>query len=156
MLQSLRPMNAIELLEGPHRRIESLLESLAGTKGDPPRQTGLFDAIANALAVHAEPEERDLYPLTPDEQVIVKSVREHLAIARRLTRLVRFHRSGRRLDTKLELPRARVMLHATRQEISLFPEVKQRLDGRELQALGGQMLATKRELAQDHAGVTAA
>jgi len=157
MLQALPAMNAIELLETQHREMEEILERLAKTPGDRSRQGNLFDDIAERFAIHAEIEERHLYPVTTHEQVIVKSVRQHLAIASMLAKLVRLHRSSRRrLGAKLELLRERVMLHVTLQEIYLFPELKQRLRELELQVLGGKMLATVRELEGGNAALTAA
>ena len=95
--------------------------------------------------------------MTTHEQVIVKSVRQHLAIASMLAKLVRLHRSSRRRwGAKLEVLRERVMLHVTLQEIYLFPELKQRLRELELQVLGGKMLATVRELEGGNATLTAA
>ena len=146
-------MHAIELLQTQHRHIEGLFDGLSRANGGRPNKSNLLDEIAQALAIHAAIEERHLYPLTMHAQVIIQSVREHLAIASALTKLVRLHRSGRRSETKLALLRARVLLHVTLEEIYLFPEVKERLREPELEALGQEMLSTMRAVGKGAASV---
>ena len=144
-MQSPPVMNAIELLETQHREVEDLFERLARTKGDARKKANLLDAIAAALALHTELEERHLYPVAPPERVVVQSVRQHLAIASELTNLARVHRSHRHFESRLNVLRQRVGLHITLEETLLFPGVERKLGEPALEVLGAEMLATMSE-----------
>ena len=73
-------MTAIEMLKKQHREVSAMFDKLEGAKSAGQRRQ-IFDAIADALAIHATIEERHFYPAVKNkatEELLLESVEEHL------------------------------------------------------------------------------
>src|SRR5262245_18627366 len=83
-------MTAIEMLKEQHREVAALFEKLEAAKSSAQRRQ-IFEAIADALAVHAAIEERHFYPAVKrkgTEEMLQEAVEEHLEIKRAIAELL--------------------------------------------------------------------
>ena len=142
-------MNAIEMLEGQHAAVERLFDELEEAKGD--EKQALFDELADSLAMHAMIEERHFYPALREdetEDVIERSLHEHLDMKRVLADLLTLDAEDERFDAKLAVLREEVEKHVEEERDETFPIAEDLLDEDHLEALGQEMLATMADIMQ--------
>jgi hemerythrin superfamily protein len=140
-------MDAIELLEEQHREVEDLFEEIAEAEADEKRE--IFEEIADQLAIHATIEERHFYPAVRDastDEILRRSVEEHLAVKRLITEILDQRASDEELEAKIKLLEEEVEKHVEEEETQLFPKVRTLLDTAALAALAQQMIATQDSL----------
>jgi hemerythrin superfamily protein len=140
-------VNAIDLLEGQHREVESLFAKLEKASGASKR--GLFIEIADKLAIHAAIEEKDFYPAVRakrTEDILLESLEEHLGIKRVLADLLAIDVGDETFDAKAKVLKEQVEHHVEEEEDDLFPKVKKLMDEETLIAIAQQMTATQEEL----------
>jgi hemerythrin superfamily protein len=141
-------MNAIELLESQHREVEDLFSKIKGTK-NADKKAGLFEEIADALAVHAAIEEHVFYPAVKakrTEDILLESLEEHLGIKRVLADLLATDAEDETFDAKLKVLEEQVTHHVGEEESDLFPKVRKLFGADELEAIGQEMSAEQTEL----------
>ncbi len=143
-------MNAIDLLEQQHREVEELFEEFEGA-GDGAVKTKerLCQEISDALAVHAEIEEKLFYPESKQENtedVLRESVEEHLSMKRLVADLIESDPSDEQFDAKMKVLKEQVEHHVEEEEKELFPKVRKDLSKDELEDLGERMQALAEEL----------
>lgn len=146
---TLSGMNAIEMLEGQHAAVERLFDELEEAKGD--EKQALFDELADSLAMHAMIEERHFYPALREDEtddVIERSLREHLEMKRVLSDLLTLDAEDERFDAKLAVLREEVEKHVEEERDETFPIAEDLLDEDHLEALGQEMLATMADIMQ--------
>jgi hypothetical protein len=146
---TLSGMNAIEMLEGQHAAVERLFDELEEAKGD--EKQALFDELADSLAMHAMIEERHFYPAIRDDEtddVIERSLHEHLEMKRVLAELLTLEAEDERFDAKLAVLREEVEKHFEEERDETFPIAEDLLEEDHLEALGQEMLATMAEIMQ--------
>jgi hemerythrin superfamily protein len=143
-------MDAIEMLKEQHREVESLFEKY-DEKGDHAEKgkQQIFEAIADALAIHATIEEKHFYPAIKErrtEDILLEALEEHLGIKRVIADLLRVDSSDETFDAKMKVLKEQVEHHVEEEESDLFPKVKKIFDREELTAIATQMQRTMTEL----------
>jgi hemerythrin superfamily protein len=140
-------VNAVDLLEGQHREVERLFAKLEKASGA--SKQGIFDEIADKLALHAAIEEKDFYPAVKakrTEDILLESLEEHLGIKRVLADLLAIDVEDETFDAKAKVLKEQVEHHVGEEEDDLFPKVKKLMDEETLIAIAQQMTATQEEL----------
>ena len=136
-------MEATEYLTRQHREIEqALVDALAAENPDVKRSR--FLDIADALILHIAAEELVFYPAVhdqPNEDVLLESLEEHLALKRLLSDLLALHGDDVTFQPKLHVLREQAEHHHKDEEKKLFPEVRERFDDAWREALGRRMEA---------------
>ena len=143
-------MNAIDLLEQQHREVEELFEEFEGA-GDGAVKTKerLCREISDALAIHAEIEEKLFYPESKQEnteEILRESVEEHLAMKRIVADLMESGPSDDQFEAKVKVLQEQVEHHVEEEEKELFPKVRKDLSKDELDDLGERMQRLADEL----------
>ena len=143
-------MNAIDLLEQQHREVEELFEEFEGA-GDGAKKTKerLCREISDALAMHAEIEEKLFYPESKQEnteEILRESVEEHLSMKRILADLLESGPSDEQFDAKMKVLKEQVEHHVEEEEKELFPKVRKDLSKDQLDDLGERMQTMAEEL----------
>ena len=144
-------MNAIDLLETQHRDIETLFERLEQVN-KASRQT-LFDDVADLLAIHSSIEELHFYPSVNDadtEQLLDRSLEEHLAVKRKLALCMVTASGTARFMKELRALADEVRHHVQEERTELFPKVRQLMTPDQLEALGQEMTSTMAQLQEGH------
>ena len=134
-------MEATDYLTRQHREIEQALrEALAAE--DPDVKRSRFLDIADALILHIAAEELVFYPAVhdqPNEDVLLESLEEHLALKRLLSDLLALRGDDVTFQPKLHVLREQAEHHHRDEERKLFPEVREKLDAARREALGREM-----------------
>lgn len=141
-------MNAVDLLERQHREAEELFAELEKATAD--RKEELFNALADALAVHTTIEEKHFYPTTMAgadvEDLLRAAAEEHLGIKRFIADLLEIDADDPTFEAKMNVLKEQVEHHVKEEERDLFPKVREALDAPALEALGQAMEATAKSL----------
>jgi hemerythrin superfamily protein len=141
-------MNAIELLKFQHRAVEKLFSQIDKAKTAGAKQ-GLFEQVADSLAVHATIEEHQFYPAVRakrTEDILLEALEEHVGIKRVLADLLETDADDPTFDAKIKVLGEQVEHHVGEEEKDLFPKVKKILGSEELEILGQNMSAEQAEL----------
>jgi hemerythrin-like domain-containing protein len=143
-------MNAIDLLEQQHREVEELFEELEGA-GENAKKTKerVCQELADALAVHAEIEEKLFYPESKQENtedILRESLEEHLSMKRLLADILEGEVEDDQFDARITVLKEQVEHHVEEEEKELFPKVRKALSREELDDLGTRMQAMAEEL----------
>jgi hemerythrin superfamily protein len=145
-------VNALKLLEDQHREVEDLFEEFESA-GDGAKKTKerIFKQIADALAVHAEIEEKLFYPEAKEasedlEDLLRESVEEHLSVKRIIADLLQAGVEDEQFDARVKVLKEQVEHHVEEEESELFPQVKKACDDSTLEDLGGRMEELAHEL----------
>ena len=141
-------MDAIDYLTRQHREIEQALREALDAV-DPDVKRSRFLDIADALILHIAAEEQVFYPAVhddPNEDVLLESLEEHLALKRLLSDLLALHGDDVTFQPKLHVLRELCEHHHRDEERKLFPEVRSRQDATRLEALGAEMEALQLRL----------
>jgi hemerythrin superfamily protein len=143
-------MNAITLLKHQHREVEALFNQMHRAKASDARR-GIFERIADALAVHSAIEEKRFYPAVKErstESILLESVEEHLAIKRVIADLLQLDAGDETFAAKIKVLEDEVAHHVEEEEETLFPRVEQMFDDEALESLGEAMEETQTALLQ--------
>jgi hemerythrin superfamily protein len=141
-------MSAIDLLEGQHREVDALFAALEDATSKE-QKAGLFDQLADKLAIHAAIEEHHFYPTVRarrTEDILLESLEEHLSIKRVLADLLDTQADDETFDAKIKVLQEQVEHHVAEEEGELFPKVRKLLDATELDALEQEMVAEQEQL----------
>ncbi|HEX9049740.1 MAG TPA: hemerythrin domain-containing protein [Anaeromyxobacter sp.] len=143
-------MNAIDLLEQQHREVEELFEEFeAAGDGATKTKERVAREISDALAMHAEIEEKLFYPESKQEnteELLRESVEEHLSMKRILADLLESGPSDDQFEAKMSVLKEQVEHHVEEEEKELFPKVRKDLSKDELEDLGERMQTMGEEL----------
>jgi hemerythrin superfamily protein len=136
-------MEATEYLTHQHRQIEEALrEALA--QDNPDIKRSRFLDIADALILHIAAEEQVFYPAVHrdrNEDVLLESLEEHLALKRLLSDLLSLHGDDVTFQPKLHVLREQAEHHHRDEEKKLFPQVREKMDAAAREELGREMEA---------------
>ena len=141
-------MEATEYLTRQHREIEQALRNALATESPDVKRSQFLD-IADALILHVAAEELVFYPAVhdqPNEDVLLESLEEHLALKRLLSDLLALQGDDVTFQPKLHVLREQAEHHHRDEERKLFPEVRARLDEARREALGREMDALELSL----------
>jgi hemerythrin superfamily protein len=143
-------VNAIDLLEQQHREVEELFEEFEDAGEDALKtKERLCREISDALAMHAEIEEKLFYPESKQENtedILRESVEEHLAVKRLLADLMETEAGDEQFDAKVKVLKEQVEHHVEEEEKELFPKVRKSCSKEELEDLGERMQTLAEEL----------
>ena len=143
-------MNAIEMLKKQHREVEELFETLEGAgEGAMKTKERVFQQLADALAVHAEIEEKIFYPESKDadtEELLREAVEEHLSVKRVIADLMQTGPEDEQFDARCKVLREQIEHHVKEEEEELFPKVKKACSKEQLEDMGERMEAMADEL----------
>jgi hemerythrin superfamily protein len=145
-------MNAIEMLKKQHREVEELFETLEGAgEGAMKTKERVFEQLADALAVHAEIEEKIFYPESKDaaadtEELLREAVEEHLSVKRVIADLMQTGPEDEQFDARCKVLKEQIEHHVKEEEEELFPKVKKACSKEQLEDMGERMKAMADEL----------
>ena len=132
-------MDAIELLERQHRRLEELFSALKDS--DTPTAED-FKAASDLLAAHMTIEEDLFYPAVRagrTEDILLESLEEHLSIKRVLADMLTLASDDPQFGPKLHVLAEQLEHHHKEEEDHLFPKARKLLDDAAREALGASM-----------------
>jgi hypothetical protein len=141
-------VDALEMLAAQHDEIANLFDDLED-ESSLMRKRQLWEALADALAVHVTIEERHFYPAARaanTDEILGESMDEHLAIKRVLSDMLMTPIDDETFDAKASALRELVEAHVEEEERDLFPKVELLLDENALVAIAGEMMATQEAL----------
>jgi hemerythrin superfamily protein len=130
-------VNAIELLTTQHKEVKALFRKIEMAEGEEMRE--LFEALADAFAVHAAIEEQHFYPSTKSartEELLQEAVEEHLSVKRIIADLLECQPSDPQFNAKIAVLQEQVEHHIEEEEGELFPKVKRMFGRDQLEDLG--------------------
>ena len=141
-------LEATAYLTRQHREIEAALREALDIEDGAVKRSRFLD-IADALILHIASEEQVFYPAIhddPNEDVLLESLEEHLAIKRLLSDLLVLSGDDLTFQPKLHVLREQAEHHHKDEEKKLFPEVRAKLDEARREALGAEMEALQLRL----------
>lgn len=143
-------MTAIDLLKRDHLEVEDLFDKLSDADED--RRRGELRAqLVHALVVHALIEEQHFYPAVREQDtaaLVQQSLDDHESVKQLLGRLLRTEVDDDAFMTVVSQLQQEVEAHVLVEENELFPKVLAMLSNDRLEALAGDMKATKAAAAQ--------
>ena len=157
-------MNAIQLLKDDHKKVRGLLAELESTTArGTKKRTQLLSTIGRELRVHTKLEEEIFYPAlreagekSEDEKMYFEALEEHRAAGELvLPDLEKTAPDSEKFSGRAKVLKELVEHHADEEEKEMFPRARKLLSAAELNALGAQMAARKRELMAAQPGMVA-
>jgi hemerythrin-like domain-containing protein len=135
----------VAILKRDHREVAQMLKTLDSSKpGARRRQT--VDKLTQALELHMEIEERDIYPVV--QRVVGEEEAEEAGVEHRLARegLAELQRlvDEPGFGAAVAMLTAGIRHHVKEEEQEVFPELKRKIDRDELAALGDRVVAAKK------------
>src|SRR4051794_36072983 len=145
-----KPSDAIALLKQDHDKVEELFKQFESAKGEGRKQK-LAHQICLELTVHTTIEEEIFYPACDgkvDEDLLKEAYVEHDAAKLLIAEIEAGDgESDDYFDAKVQVLSEQIDHHVEEEEQELFPKVRKvEID---LDALGEQLAARKRELAKE-------
>lgn len=144
-------MNALELLKEDHQRVQELFDQVKDTENEKShKQT--FKKIKAELETHTHIEEKVLYPALKKREefkdLVLEAIEEHLQVKTLLRDISRLSDGNERFDAKLKVLIDNVEHHVDEEEGELFPKVEDQLTDEELEEIGVELEAAKKEYAK--------
>jgi hypothetical protein len=146
-------MDALTLLTADHNRVRGLFTRFqAAHEADDTRTaTELAAKIFEELEVHTTIEEAVFYPAitdTSDEvhELVVESFEEHRVAKELIAEARTLSPEDERWPAKIKVLIENVEHHAGEEESEMWPPLRKGLSGEQLESLGDQLEAKKREL----------
>jgi len=135
----------VAILKRDHREVAQMLKTLEASKpGARRRQT--VEKLTQALQLHMEIEERDIYPVV--QRVVGNEEAEEAAVEHRLARegLSDLQRlvDAPGFGAVVAMLTAGIKHHVKEEEQEVFPELKRKIDRDQLAALGDSVAAAKK------------
>jgi hemerythrin superfamily protein len=145
-------MDAIEMLEGDHRKVEKLFEEFeeAGERAYETK-AGVVEQIIRELRIHSQLEEEVFYPAARGAQAetteqVREAVEEHHVVDQLLEEIEGMQAQDEQYDAKVTVLKENVEHHVEEEEGELFKEARKGLGEERLQELAEQMRALKQRL----------
>jgi hemerythrin-like domain-containing protein len=141
-------MNALELLMEDHRKVQELFDQVKGTESQKQHKQ-LFRRIKAELDTHTHIEERVFYPTLKKyeefKETVLEAIEEHLQVKTLLRAIDQLSEGNERFDAKLKVLIDNVEHHVEEEEGELFPKVKRRLSSGQLEEIGQELEAAKKD-----------
>ena len=148
-----KSMDAIALLKEDHRKVEKLFKEFEGAKGDG-RKERLAREICLELTVHTVLEEEIFYPAcegTVDEDLLKESYVEHDAAKLLIAEIESGEgESDEYFDSKVKVLQEQIEHHVEEEERSGGVFAQARKGDMDLDGLGEQLAARKKELTESY------
>jgi len=141
-------MNAIDLLKLQHREVDVLF--MRASKAGLDEKVGLLGQIAEKLTLHAQIEERHMYPFAQRmgiQDMVEHSLKEHAEAKRLIADLLQSKRNDPKLDQELLQLQQSVKHHVKEEEEKLFPRLSELASAEDLEQLGTTLQQSADELA---------
>jgi hemerythrin superfamily protein len=139
--------DAIALLTADHREVEKYFADFEKARTDK-RKGELAAKICLALKVHTQIEEESFYPTSrqylDDEDIVDEAVVEHASAKELIAQIEAMEPGDELYDAKVKVLSEMIEHHVKEEEKEYFPQVKK--TDMDLQAIGAQMAARKKEL----------
>jgi iron-sulfur cluster repair protein YtfE (RIC family) len=129
--------DVIKLLEADHREVEDLFAKAESTSGAAKQQ--VVTKIARELTIHAEAEERIVYPAMREAglmDLVAEAESEHQKVKELVARLESLEGTGEEVDPILAELKADVEHHVQEEESEGFPQFRSATDESTLESLG--------------------
>lgn len=151
-------MDALELLKQDHRKVAELFKQVEATE-DMKKHQQLFQQIKTELEAHAHIEEIILYPSFEKHEelkdITLEAYEEHKQVKTLIREIAALSEGSERFDAKLKVMGENVEHHVKEEETEMFPKAKQHYDRAQLEQLGQEMEAAKKEFAKSSRPKTA-
>lgn len=148
-------MNALDLMKKDHRKVEELFKQIEETtERAEVTRTELFAKIKLELDAHAYMEESVFYPATDEaeatHELTLEAYEEHKVVKDLLAQLDAEAKDSEEWMAKCKVMIENVTHHVKEEEDELFPDVKKVMSDEELEALGDEMEAVKKDYLEEH------
>jgi hemerythrin-like domain-containing protein len=145
-------MDAFELLEKDHRKVEKIFEQLEPTTERAVKTRGeLFEKLKHELDVHAHIEETILYPVlkrvAETREVTFEGYEEHGVAKRLLEEMSVMDVDSEVWTAKLKVLKENIEHHVEEEEGEMFKEARSALSQEEIDEIGEKMQLRKKQLA---------
>lgn len=142
-------MDALELLKTDHQTVKELFKKAEKTE-DAKQQKRLFEQIKTELETHTRIEESIFYPAMEErdelKDMVLESLEEHKQVKTLLREMDNLTSDSEKFEPKLKVLMENVEHHAEEEEEGkMFPKVRKLFDKAELEKLGEELEAAKRE-----------
>jgi iron-sulfur cluster repair protein YtfE (RIC family) len=141
-------MNALELLKADHEKVNSLFEQVKATEGERQHKQ-LYKKIKTELETHMFIEEKVFYPTLRKQEDfkddVLEAVEEHLQAKTLIRDMDRLADGNERFDAKLQVLMDNIEHHVEEEEQELFPKVEEKFVAEDLEKIGIELEAAKRE-----------
>jgi iron-sulfur cluster repair protein YtfE (RIC family) len=133
-------MKATSLLQGQHRKVETLFGKLERGRAD---ADTVLEELANSLAAHMAIEQEIFYPAVKkvDGTLVAESFEEHALAELELKRLLASEPGEETFDARVTALKELIQHHVEEEEQELFPKVEKAFEESTLTDLGKQMKA---------------
>ncbi len=150
-------MNAVELLKADHDKVDRLFQKVkADTEGDSHKD--LFKQIKAELDVHTHIEEAIFYPRLKKESeledIVLEGIEEHHQAKMFLRELDGLSDDSEKFEPKLKVLMEDISHHVMEEEGEMFPKVEEILGAAELEKLGAEMEAEKKNFAKSQSAAS--
>lgn len=139
--------DATSMLKADHELVADLFDKFEKTKSDA-RKTAIVAQICQELTIHAQIEEEIFYPTVKaalkDHELIPEATVEHASVKALIAEVQDKAPYGEMYDAKVKVMGEFVKHHVKEEEQEMF--AKARETDLDMQALGAQMAARKKEL----------
>lgn len=144
-------MGPFDILAEQHRELEERISALEAEEdpGEAEAQRERFQALADALRVHARLEERYLYPLVARIEGRVRAREEaedHLALRELVEELEELTPGGDEWWARFTALEDLLVAHVQEEEAEIFPRIASALDQEEQTELSHSLLMLREEL----------
>ena len=144
-------MNALVLLMKDHKTVASLFEQVKATDKEE-RHLQLFEQIKTELETHTHIEETIFYPTIRQydelKDLVLEGLEEHKQVKTLIREIGNLVDGSEKLDAKLKVMGENVEHHVEEEENEMFPKVRQVMNNRDLEELGEQLEAAKKQYAK--------
>ena len=141
-------MNAVELLTQDHQTVATLFGQLEATKAQKEKER-LFRQIKAELETHTHIEETIFYPALQQaeelNELILEAFEDHKAAKALLLEIGIQFDGSQNFDAQLNDLKQIVVRHVREEEDEVFPQVEELFVASELERLGKEMQAAKKE-----------
>jgi hemerythrin superfamily protein len=141
-------MNAIELLKADHKKVAALFDQVEKTESEQ-EHLKLFEQIKTELEVHTHIEETVFYPRIREveelKDLVLEALEEHKQVKTLIREITGLVEGSEKLDAKLKVMGENVEHHVEEEEKEMFPKVEKALSKAELEELGTQLRAAKKD-----------
>ena len=141
-LESVKPINAIDLLESQHREVDGLFGEFEqlGERAFKARMQ-VFEKIAHKLTCHARIEEKILYPIGKgyDKDMTLEAYEEHDVMKALIKKIAALEPGDETFLAKVTVLKEVVEHHVKEEENEYFPQLKKELNEAALIELGVEL-----------------
>lgn len=142
-------MDALELLKQDHQKVKELFKKVEATEDEKQHQQ-LFEKIKTELEAHTHIEETVFYPRIEQyeelKDMVLESVEEHRQIKTLIREIGNLADGSEKFDAKIKVMQENVEHHAEEEEEDkMFPKLRKLMQRSELEELGQQLEAAKKQ-----------